>query len=388
VEWPRYTGLYRPTGSADASNLSRQDLPDPDLPTRTAIPRRSQKKESEDRDSSMPGRCRSRDGSRSRANGSASMLKYESMSARWPAISEVPWRAESIGPGTERHLGGIVLRHDPPGPCVGIRISPRCRTVAIAVLVHENRRKIRMGIPAQFHLRADEEGGDLVMDTADTDRSVIGHGPLGLVAEHVVQVDRGVYAENAGSTGKVGVQGRASCETRMRLPVVLALKPGAETHVVVLDAPDRRRIEGDLELGPDRPEKAFYFSSSFWHAGAGMDQGDAQGIQDALGLVGYESSSIIAVKAARSAVRTQDVQDSALELQGVLGEREPGIQDAAGSVVQEGDEDGLAQLPRMVAHKERVHVVDLDAFERVFIAEALDLVFRHNSCPGCPVEAA
>mgnify|MGYP001589458418 FL=1 len=54
------------------------------------MPRRSQKKPRDDRESSMPGSRRSREGSRSWAKGSDDMPKYESMSENWPAMSGDP----------------------------------------------------------------------------------------------------------------------------------------------------------------------------------------------------------------------------------------------------------------------------------------------------------
>ena len=87
-------------------------------------------------------------------------------------------------------------------------------------------------------------------------------------------------------------------------------------------------------------------------------------------------------------MRPEDVEDTALELERVLAEREVGIEDAAAGVIEEGDEDGLAQLPRVVGDIEGVHVVNLDALEGILVAETLDLILRRDMEAGGPVEAA
>jgi len=208
------------------------------------------------------------------------------------------------------------------------------------------------------------------------------------VAEDLVEVDRGIDTEDVVGAREVGVQRGAALKARVGLPMVLALEPAAEAHVIILDAPDRGWIEGDLELGPDGPEKSFNFSTSLGNAGARMDEGNAEGIQDAVRLVGDKSGAVVGKDAPRPAMGTEDVEDAPLELEGVLGERETGIQDAAGSVVEEGDEDCLAQLPRVVRHVEGMHIVDLNALEGILVTETLDLVSRRDMEASGPVKAA
>ena len=115
------------------------------------------------------------------------------------------------------------------------------------------------------------------------------------MAEDLVEVDRGIDAEDVVRAREVCVQGRAAAETRVGLPVVLAFEPAPEAHVIILDAPDRGGIEGDLKLGSDRPEKSFNFATSLGHAGAGVDKRDTERVQDAVRLVGDEGGAVIGV---------------------------------------------------------------------------------------------
>ena len=147
-------------------------------------------------------------------------------------------------------------------------------------------------------------------------------------------------------------------------------------------------IEGDLELRSDGPKEPFDFSTALRYAGAGMDKRDAERVQDAVRLVGDKSGSVVGVEATRPAVRPEDVEDAALELEGILAETEMGVENTAGGVVEEGYEDGLAQLPRVVGDIEGVHVVDLDALEGILVAETLDLALRRDMEAGGPVKAA
>jgi len=129
----------------------------------------------------------------------------------------------------------------------------------------------------------------------DTDCPVVGDDPRVLVAENFVEVYRGIDTEDSIRTRQVGIQGRASAKARMGLPVIFALQPASETRVVILDTTDGGRLKGDLELCPDGPEKALDFSSSFRDSGTRMYEGNAQGVQDAVCLIGDKSGSMIGI---------------------------------------------------------------------------------------------
>lgn len=117
-----------------------------------------------------------------------------------------------------------------------------------------------------------------------------------------MEVDGRVQPQDVPGPCHPGFQRGLSAQARVARAVVFALQPGPPPLVQVVDALDVRRVQGRFKLKADGPEEPLYLPASLGNAGAGMDQGNPETVENALGLVGDEGRAVVGVEPPDAAV--------------------------------------------------------------------------------------
>ena len=155
----------------------------------------------------------------------------------------------------------------------------------------------------------------------------------------------------------------------MRGLVVLAFDPRPQTAVERLDAVERAGVEVGEPAFAEGPEPSLDLSLGRWLEGLGVDQRDAELGADEGEVPGPVAGAVVDVEAVRQSAAHEGLPEHGQEGGGVLGEREGGVGDDAGGVVDEGDQIGLA-APAAVGDGRAVHDVAHPQLAGVPVGEA------------------
>ena len=130
--------------------------------------------------------------------------------------------------------------------------------------------------------------------------------------------------------------------------MVLALHPGPQPSVEVVDAVDGVQVEVGEPGSAKGAEVAFDLSLPGGLIGSGVDERDAEFGAHQGELVGAIAGTVIHIQSGGLPSSQESLLEHRQEGGGALGEGEGGERDDAGGVVDEGDEIGLAAMTASV----------------------------------------
>ena len=210
----------------------------------------------------------------------------------------------------------------------------------------------------------DQGGGYFKEHPFQGDGGIFVDFPRDLMVEHLLDVHGGIHGDDVAGPFNPCLQGCLAVQASMGRTVILTLQPVMKGKLEALEVGDGLRILQPKELLSGGAEEPLDLSASGWPVGPGVHQDDAQGVQDPTGLAADKGAPVVSIQAADATVGFENVADAGFELQGAVRKAQRGVQDPAGGIVQEGQQDHVAAFSLFVGQLQRVHAVHLDAFQR------------------------